>query len=175
MNTEIPTSETETNTPYLTPEMFENLQLLEKIEQYAGGGATSFLKKHDTDKIEYMESWGIDLYKSCINEQEEVTDRAILGTTFKVLSTILAVDKWKKKGGSILEILPGVNLRLEEQRIARYAERASLDNGERFSDCEREKGGPGNPTLKVTREELQTIIGHVFEDLSKKELLFMIM
>lgn len=166
---EIPQIETGQSEGPLRVEMFDKLNLPEVIPIYEGSGSTSFKKEHDRDKLTYMESFGINP-SLFTNEKEEITDRPLFGTAFKVLSDILVIEQLRREGEDISQILPAVNQKLIDSRIAKYGERTILKSGKRLSEYYVERRLSGNPDLKVTREELQTITEEIISELSKERL-----
>jgi hypothetical protein len=165
--TEIPSSEIGKDSNLLTVEMFEHLNLPETIPAYEGTGSTSFKKEHDGDKLAYMKSFGINLSSFALNEDGEITDRPLFGTAFKVFSDILVIEELKREGENISMILPAVNQKMIDKRVAKHGERILLNSGKRLSEYYVERGLSGNPELKVTMEELQMIVKEIIRELSK--------
>ena len=163
---EIPGSEIADNDNLLTIEMFEHLNLPESIPMYEGSGSTSFKKEHDEDKLAYMKSFGMNLSSFTLNENGEIADRPLFGTTFKVFSDILVIEQLRREGEDISKILPAVNQKLMDNRIAKHGERIILNSGKRLSDYYVERGLSGNPELKVTKEELQMVVEEIIKNLS---------
>jgi len=159
---ESPNSEIEINNDFMTPEMFQDLsELPEILPKYEGTGSTSYKKAHDQDKLSYISKLGIDL-SDCTDEDGEITDRAILNTTFNVLSYILIIEQIRRDGNDISKVTHDFCKKLEEKRIETGTEREITNQGKSYSDYFREFGLNNNPTLKVTRRELYKIVNNIF-------------
>jgi hypothetical protein len=113
---------------YITVERLENAAwgLPVELPTYNGEGSTSFASKHDKSKLEYITSLGVKMPESCVNEEGEVTDRAILQTVFIVLGHIVSLEEMRRAGANMQPIIEGVNKKLYEKRVNQYGDRTPL-------------------------------------------------
>ncbi len=152
---------------YLTPEMFEGLDLPEEVPEYKGKG-TSFSSGHDEAKRDYMGELGIPIPEDMVSAEGEVVDRARFGTMFIVVGHFVTMEVIRTMGGNLEERLPGVNRKLHEKRVNQYGDRDQVVEGRPtlVEDVYHSLGFSCNPTLQVSQEQLESIVDYVHGVLS---------
>ncbi len=150
------------NFEYITPEVFERLNFPEKLPVYEGEGVTSFHKKHDKDKEEYLNRLGIEI------PEEWKEDRAMLVSAFISTGLLLVLESVRRVDEENFEsVVSDKNKQLKDARVDDYGYRKRLANGMLVEDVHRGSGFSANPQKKVTDRELKEVVNHVVEQLSE--------
>lgn len=155
---------------YITLERLEEVSqsLPEELPVYNGEGSTSFASKHDKNKLEYITSLGVKMPESCVNEEGEVTDRAVLQTVFIVLGHIVSLEEMRRTGANMEPLIEGANRKIFEKRVNQYGDRRPLRDGRRVEDVYRKNGFSCNPEQQVSPEEMDFIVFYLFSELQQE-------
>lgn len=147
---------------YIAPENIESLNLPELLPKYEGEGETSFSEKHDTKKLEYLNSLGIEI------PEEWTRDRAMLISGFIVTGVLLVLKNIERDDPENLKlVVRDKNKQLKDLRIDEYGYRRRLANGLSVEDYHKKLGFSANPQKKVSEEELKRVVEHIVVQLSR--------
>ncbi len=152
------------NFEYITPETLEKLKFPEQLPVYEGEGETSFHKKHDKDKLEYLNHLGVEVPESWEK------DRAMLVSAFITTGVLLVLENIRRDDPESFEsVVIDKNKQLGDARVDEYGYRKRLANGSLVEDYHKNLGFSANPQKKVSSEELKQVVGYVVEQLGGKK------
>lgn len=161
---------------------FENLNLPEVLNPYTGEGKTSFKPEdkginYDAQKKEYLESLNVEIPNTWVEEDGSIekNSRALFITTFILTGHILVCEEIRRsmmKGSYFDEtffadILKDRENQIREHRLDTAGMRRVLPDGSRVESYYERMGLSANPEKRVSKEELQMIVYHIFSQLKK--------
>lgn len=162
---------------FIAPEDFEELNIGE-IPPYEGDGKTSFSSKYDEEKIEYLNSIGVDVPKEWFEDNGKIIEncRPLATTMFIVTGHILAMEKARRLIEAdpdykerFMQLVKGSNVFLSENRLDTSGRRMQVLYGVLFEDLKRGLGFSANPEQRVSKEELHYIVEHILDCLKSEE------
>ncbi|NLZ24312.1 hypothetical protein GX888_00990 [Candidatus Dojkabacteria bacterium] len=169
------TIETEGEKEYFNTSDFENLNLPERLPPYEGGGATSYMAKYDTEKVEYLTSMGLEVPEEWMEDGEiRPENRVLLITMFRTAGEIFVLETIRRDLEEVhtdlfREYVANANRRLEQTRVDTKGYRQMVSHNRYVEDIFRDLGHSANPEKRVSREELYQVVRYVIGQFSQNK------